>query len=102
MESLPIVCTLSAADQAARAAAARTIASEWMLGAQITDRGASMRFRAEAESDLRELIAAESKCCEFLDFELRAETPGLRLTVEGPEGARPIILELFGLEPAAG
>jgi hypothetical protein len=94
----PIACTLSAAEQARRFAASDAIAGRWMLDATTTDSGVSMRFRAGAEHGLRELIAAESECCPFLEFELNRDGPDLRLTVEGPAMARTIIYDLFGLE----
>jgi len=97
MADLPIACTLSAAQQAQRVASSKAVIAGKLLEATPTERGASMRFRSEAESDLRELIAAESKCCSFLEFDLQPEGETLRLTVEGPEGSRPIIDELFGM-----
>jgi hypothetical protein len=100
MDDLPIACTLSAGDMTRRVASSAAITSAWMLDSEITPRGASLRFDRAAESDLRALIAAESECCAFMEFGLRPEGADLRLTVEGPDGARPIILDLFGLGPA--
>jgi MerR family transcriptional regulator, copper efflux regulator len=101
MTELPIACSLSSADQAGRLASWRALEAESMLDAEVTERGASMRFRAEAELRLRRLIAAESKCCPFLEFDLRADGDDLRLSVGGPKDARPIVLELFGLLQSA-
>lgn len=98
MSEAPIACSLSAAEQARRLETSGAIADGAMLDATVTDRGASIRFRPEAEAELRELIEAESRCCGFLDFDLRVEGEALRLRVEGPDGAQPIILALFGLE----
>ena len=95
---LPIACTLDPAEQADRAELARGIGARSLLAWAETDRGASMRFEAQAESDLRSLIAAESQCCAFLEFDLRRDGDELLLSVEGPEEARPLILALF--EPA--
>jgi MerR family copper efflux transcriptional regulator len=101
MTELPIACSLSSADQAGRLASWRALEAESMLDAEVTERGASMRFRAGAEVRLRRLIAAESECCPFFEFDLRAEGPDLRLSVEGPAEAHPIVLELFGLLQSA-
>lgn len=98
MTEKPIACTLSAAEQAQRVASSNAMVVDNMLDVATSERGASMRFRVEAEDALRELIVAESECCSFLEFDLQPEGDALRLTVEGPEGARPIIDELFGLE----
>jgi hypothetical protein len=101
MNALPIACSLSAADQAARAAATRRLVAESMLGARVTDRGASLRFAETSEPALRELIAAEGECCPFLTFDLSRRSGELLLDVEGPTEARPIVLELFALDPGA-
>jgi MerR family copper efflux transcriptional regulator len=100
MDELPIACSLSAAGQAERAAVARRLVAESMLGARFSERGASIRFAGESESALRELVAAESECCPFLRFRLSRRDGEILLDVEGPAEARPIVLELFGLSDA--
>jgi hypothetical protein len=94
---LPIACTLSVAEQDERCRTARELAARWLLDWTETATGASLRFDAEAEGPLRELIAAESRCCAFLEFDLRRTGHALSLDVEGPEEAKPIVFELFGL-----
>ena len=92
---LPIACSLSAADQAERAGAWRAIVS---LGEPVLDeRSAHVRLPLAVESELRELIAAESECCAFLAFDLQRDGGDLRLSVDGPAEARPIIAALVGL-----
>jgi MerR family copper efflux transcriptional regulator len=93
----PVACTLGEAEQAERAARARELVRDSLIDSVLTEEGAALRFRSEAESALKELIAAESRCCPFLRFDLRRKDGALSLTVEGPEEARPIILALFGL-----
>ena len=97
MKDLPIACTLSAAEQRERAALAHGLVADSLIDSAVTDRGAILRFQPEAESELKQLIAAESECCAFLDFDLRRKDGALSLTVEGPPAAHPIIVELFGL-----
>ena len=93
----PCACTLNAGDQAERAAEVQALVADEMLSwAGVAD-GVAIRFRHDAEPGLREVIAAESECCAFLDFDLRREDDGLRLTVTGPDQARPVIFGLFGL-----
>ncbi len=99
MNDLPIACSLSGAEQRGRALTARTLVAEAMLGWRATRRGISIRFAGESEPRLRELIAAESLCCPFLEFDLHREGSELQVEVEGPDLARPIILEVFGLDP---
>ncbi len=97
MNELPIACTLSPAGQAGRAGEWRALATTAGHDVELGERGGSVRLPAEAEHELRRLIAAESKCCAFLEFDLRHDGPDLCLTVEGPEEARPIIRGLLGL-----
>ena len=54
----------------------------------------------EIEQRTRELVAAESKCCAFLDFELGRENGYLVLDIAGPEDARPVIDMFFAPEAA--
>jgi hypothetical protein len=49
----------------------------------------------DTERELRAAIAAESSCCAFLRMHLRRADEGLVLDIAGPQGARPIIAELF-------
>ena len=62
-----------------------------------------MRVRLRDEPDIeqrtRELVAAESRCCAFLDFELGRDAGDLVLDISGPEDARPVIDMFFALRP---
>jgi len=98
MVELRLACSLQPEAQTKRADLGRSITERWLTGWQATGRGAEMTFATGAEAELRELIAAESQCCAFLEFDLRSAGPELELDVTGPEGAQPIILALFGLE----
>jgi hypothetical protein len=62
----------------------------------VVDGRAILRFRPDDETRARAaaFIAAESVCCSFLSFELFDEPDALVLTVEGPDGAEPIVGEL--------
>jgi MerR family copper efflux transcriptional regulator len=102
MNEIPIACSLSAAEQGERRETTRRLVAAALLGARVTERGASLRFAGASAPALRELIAAESECCPFLRFDLRERGEELLLDVEGPEGARPIVLELFGLDDSTG
>ena len=54
--------------------------------------GYATRPRSSART--RELVAAESSCCAFLDFTLGREDDAIVLDISGPEDARPVI-DLF-------
>jgi MerR family transcriptional regulator, copper efflux regulator len=91
----PIACTLTAADQGDRI-------GEWrrLLG-QADDRepidgGLAFRFPAGLTTQVAELAAAEQRCCPFLEFSLHLIAGGLRFEVQVPEGAAPLLADMFG------
>jgi MerR family transcriptional regulator, copper efflux regulator len=97
--SRPIACTLSVADQAARAEGTARIplrSREPIAG------GARLSFAAGAETELRRIVAAEARCCPFLRMDLRAAGDALVLDITGPAEAAPIIAQLFPLSAAGG
>jgi hypothetical protein len=102
MPELPIACTLTPDGITDRAALMDALAADALLDRTATEAG--MRFRLldnpGIEQRANELIAAESKCCPFLDFALRREDGCLVLDVRGPEDARPVIEMFFAREAA--
>jgi MerR family transcriptional regulator, copper efflux regulator len=91
----PIACTLTAADQADRI-------GEWrrLLGQagsrERTDGGLAFRLPAALAGQVAELAAAEQQCCPFLEFNLHLIAGGLRFEVQVPEGAAPLLADMFG------
>ena len=96
MPDLPIACTLTPEGVTDRLALIEALAADGLLDRSATDAGLRLRLRdtAEIERRTRELVAAESKCCAFLDFDLRREEGNLVLDISGPDDARPVI-EMF-------
>ena|SRR5215217_5267455 len=96
MPDLPIACTLTPDGMTARLALIDTLAADGLLERTPTDAGLRVRLRDTPEIEQRtlELVDAESKCCAFLDFDVRRDDGELVLDISGPEDARPII-ELF-------
>jgi hypothetical protein len=76
------------------------LAADGLLGRTPTDVGLRVRLRGtpEIEARTRELVAAESKCCAFLDFELGRHDGDLVLDISGPEAARAVIETFFAPE----
>jgi hypothetical protein len=101
MTDLPIACTLTAAGMAARMALIEALAADGLLDRTQTEMGMRVRLldRPDIELRTRELVAAESKCCAFLDFRLGRENGDLVLDISGPEDARPVIDMFFAPEP---
>jgi hypothetical protein len=91
---MSIACTLGSGEIPARRA---LIDSLVPVERVVTDTGMRLRLRdtPETEQRLRELIAAEFRCCPFLRFALRRAVGELVLDITGPAGARPLIETFF-------
>jgi MerR family transcriptional regulator, copper efflux regulator len=96
-QSLPLACSLSGSELRER--------GDWLerLGRHVVRReprpgGVIVRFRRDAgvEEELRELAAAEARCCPFLTLSLRAHGDLVELDVSGPPEAQSIVEEMFG------
>jgi hypothetical protein len=99
---LPIACTLTPDGMTARLALIEALAADGLLHRTPTDTGLRLRLRdtPEIEQRTRALVAAESECCAFLDFELRREDGELVLDIAGPADARPVIDMFFAPDAA--
>jgi hypothetical protein len=102
MSEPPIACTLTPDGMTARMALIDGLAADALLDRTTTDTGLRVRLRdtPQIEQRTRELVAAESECCAFLDFDLGREHGALVLDISGPEDARPVIEMLFAPDPA--
>ena len=96
MKELPIACTLNGADLRERLAEMADVGRSALLSAETGSGTAVLRFReADGVSDrLARIVAAEGECCAFLDMELEARDGSLKLTIDSPEGAEPVVEEL--------
>src|SRR3954469_9245776 len=89
MPDPPIACTLTPDGMTARLALIGALAADGLLERTTTDTGLRVRLRdtPEIERRTRELVAAESKCCAFLDFHLARDDGELVLDISGPADA---------------
>jgi len=89
----PIACSLSAAEMPERLAEMRALGDDALLSVR---QDGALRFRADdaTRGRLEAIIAAESQCCSFLEFDVREEGGALALTIVAPEGAEPLASEL--------
>ena len=101
MSDLPIACTLTPDGMTARLALIDALATDGLIDRTPTQAGLRVRLRdtPPIEQRTRELIAAESRCCRFLEFTLDRDGGDLVLDVTGPPDARPVI-DLFFAMPA--
>lgn len=102
MTEPPIACNLTPDGMTARLGLIDALAADALLDRVRTDSGLRVRLRdtPEIEQRTRELVAAESRCCAFLDFTLERDDTALVLEISGPEEARPVIDMFFGAERA--
>jgi hypothetical protein len=100
MTDLPIACTLTPDGMTARVALIDALAADGLLSRTSTEAGLRVRLRdtPEIEARTRELVAAESRCCAFLDFELGRDQGDLVLDISGPEDASAVIEMFFAPE----
>ena len=98
MADVPVACTLSSEDMAAR----RDDLLPGLIGLAIArkelEEGASYQFAADADllTRIARTIDAERQCCRFLRFALVVEPDGgmVTLTVTGPPGTREVLRDL--------
>jgi hypothetical protein len=86
----PVACSLSGPELKERLA---EIAAVGEHAVRVGDR---LHFSADATTRerLEAIIAAESRCCAFLSFELRESGDELILKIDAPADAKPIAAEL--------
>ena len=86
-QPLPIACSLSGADFAARVEELKALG------------GVVLHFRPEA--DIRKRVeaaaAAESECCAFLDFRVEHGAEATTLTIAAPNGGAEVVGEFATL-----
>ncbi len=91
----PIACSLGARDLSVRLAEIAAVGRDGLLGADVSERVAVLRFRPEVRGRLEAVVAAEAECCAFLAMSLRdAGDAGLELRIEAPAGGEAVLREL--------
>ena len=83
-QETPIACTLTEAERPERAASAAELGTRALVGVEVSESHAKLRFEGEREG-VQELVAAESECCAFFDFSLSGEGELTELDVRAPE-----------------
>jgi hypothetical protein len=95
MAEVPVACSLTEPELAARRAGVLGDVRRRALEARWRADGVRLRFPAEAEtlSLLDAFVDLERRCCAFLRFELTVEPGGgpVWLTLTGPPGTRDFL-----------
>lgn len=93
--ALAIACTLGAGDFKNRVAGIRDLAARHLLSSRREPLALHLTYAAQALPEVEDLVAKESDCCAFLDFDLRATREQVELTIKAPESAALAADELF-------
>lgn len=97
----PIACTLTAAAMPVRLAEIRAIGDAHLQAVSSDASEVALRFGAnpDARERLEAIVAAESRCCAFLEFDLKHTPEAVMLTIRAPEGGELVmhqLVEAFG------
>jgi len=95
-EGTPIACSLDASELQERLREIAEVGATSLIERSTEGDRHLLRFRSDAETHrrLEAIVAAEAKCCSFLDLSLEERGGELILTVGAPENGQPIADEL--------
>jgi hypothetical protein len=85
-----IACILDAEDRAARMAVVRELGEHALVGLDISERRARLRFRG-ADDRVEALVAAERACCPFLEITTTRQGEHTELEIRSPAGGEPLL-----------
>jgi hypothetical protein len=97
-ESQPVACSLDSSGLEQRVATIAQIGAESFISRDLDGNRHLLHFHAHANTQrrLEEIVAAEAKCCSFLDLSLTAEDGELILTIAAPENGQAVADALAG------
>jgi hypothetical protein len=99
MSDLPIACTLDAAEMLQRGAEISALGRDGLEAVERGEGSVTLRFRPDpsVRERVEAIVAAESRCCAFLDFSIAEVEGATLLMIAGPEGAEPALHDLAAL-----
>ena len=94
--TLPIACTLAPAEMPQRSDEIRALGRDGLEALERRDRSVTLRFRPgpAIRRRVEGIVAAESRCCAFLDFTIADEDGATAVTIVAPEGGEPAMRQL--------
>lgn len=94
---VPIACTLDAEEVPGRRHEWQRLVERARSRSSTGDGGVRLAFGDAVDlEELARLVAAEQACCVFFSFAITVGDHGIGLEVRAPEGAEPILADLFG------
>lgn len=94
---LAIACTLGAGDLRERLASIRDLASRHLLSSFRERLVLHLSYAPAALADVMDLVAKESACCGFLDFDLRHTQEQVSLRITAPSYSAQVVDEFFAI-----
>jgi hypothetical protein len=84
----PIACTLGTSQLRQRLDEIAALGAESLLGHELEDGAHTLRFHRDDRTrrQLEEIVAAEARCCPFLDLSINESEDDLVLAIAAPEG----------------
>jgi len=91
-DDTPVACTLGANELEQRLAAIAEIGADSLISHDLKDGRHLLRFRrgAASQGQLGEIVAAEARCCPFLDLSLCTDGDELVLSIAAPPDAQAV------------
>lgn len=93
--ALAIACTLGPRDLQERLADIRDLASRALRRNRREGSVLRLTYDPEACVEVEDLVARESGCCAFLDFDIKRDRAGVHLTITAPVVVSDAAAELF-------
>lgn len=93
--TVAVACTLGPDDFKTRVAALHELASRSLRRSRRDGLVLDLTYDAAELPEIENLVAKERECCAFLEFRLRLDAEGVRLTITAPQNAGPAADDLF-------
>jgi hypothetical protein len=102
-QELPIACSLGADDLKARLDLIAAIGASHLISRDTEGDTRLLRFRNDdgVRRSLEAIVAAEARCCPFLDMTIGEESGALVLVIDAPTEAAPVAAGLAAAFAAA-
>lgn len=91
----PIVCSLGPEDLRQRLTVIRELNRRALRGRERDGLQLKLAYDADAEAEVRELVAMERRCCSFLDFRMNQLVGRFLVTITAPTEAADSIEKIF-------
>jgi hypothetical protein len=97
--SPPIACTLDPAQMSQRGDEIRALGRDGLEAVERGELSVTLHFRRDPSirARMEAIVAAESRCCAFLDFKIAREEDATALTIVAPEGGEAAMHQLADL-----